>query len=64
MKVSYHQLAGQIHELADRADDAVRYYRDALRWGGDDPVIEQKIRELESGKKRSLLGGIFGKMER
>ena len=64
MKVSYHQLAGQIHTMADRPEDAVRFYRDALRWGGEDPVIEQAIQRLEAGKKKSLLGGIFGKIER
>jgi tetratricopeptide (TPR) repeat protein len=64
MKVSYQQLAGQIHADAGRRDDALRYYRMALKWGGDDPVIVRAIEELESGKKKSLLGGIFGKMDR
>ena len=35
------------------------YYREALRWGEDDPAVRERVAELESGKKRR--SGWFGK---
>ena len=64
MKMSYHQLAGLIFAKAGRSEEALKSYRTALKWGGDDPAIQAAIDELESGKKKSLLGGIFGKIDR
>jgi len=60
MKASYHKLGGKLHARAGDKEKALEAFRQALQWGGDDAEIEQAIAELE-GRKKSLLGGIFGK---
>lgn len=63
MKVEYLKLAGRIFAAAERTDKAVKYYNRALEWGGEDPEVEAALEELSGGKKRSILGGLFGKAE-
>lgn len=65
MKVEYAKLAGEIFTRSGEREKAAQYYRQAIRWGGDDPEIRAALDALEGGekKKRSLLGGLFGKVE-
>jgi curved DNA-binding protein CbpA len=61
MKVSYLKLAGEIFREAGDKAKAIHYYRQAVQWGGDEPEIQTALEEL-TGKKKSLLGGLFGRM--
>ena len=65
MKVEYHQLAGQIFERTGDRERAAHYYKLAIRWGGEDPEIRAALDHLEGGdkKRKSLLGGLFGRVE-
>ena len=65
MKVEYSKLAGQIFERANEREKAANYYKLAIRWGGEDPEIREALDNLEGGdkKRKSLLGGLFGKVE-
>lgn len=65
MKPDYAKLAGQIFERTGDRQRAATYYRQALRWGGEDPEIRTALDQLEGGdkKRKSLLGGLFGKVE-
>lgn len=65
MKADYAKLAGQILARTGDRDKAANYYRQAIRWGGEDPEIRAALDLLEGGdrKRKSLLGGLFGKVE-
>ena len=65
MKIEYAKLAGQISERTGDRERAAHYYRQAIRWGGEDPEIRAALDQIESGdkKRKSLLGGLFGKVE-
>ena len=61
MKPEYAKLAGQIYTRTGDTEKAAQFYRLAIRWGGDDPEIRSALEALEGGgKKKSLLGGLFG----
>jgi len=61
MKPEYSKLAGQIFTRTGEKEKAVQFYRQAIRWGGDDPEIRAALDALEGkDKKKSLLGGLFG----
>jgi Flp pilus assembly protein TadD len=62
MKAEYFKLAGEIHAKSGDRDKASYYYKQAIRWGGDDPDIRAALEALE-GKKKSRLGGLFGRTE-
>jgi curved DNA-binding protein CbpA len=62
MKVEYHKLAGQIFLKAGDREKAANYFRQAIRWGGEDPEVRAALDTLE-GKRKSLLGGLFGRTE-
>jgi curved DNA-binding protein CbpA len=62
MKVEYHKLAGQIFLKAGERDKAANYFRQAIRWGGEDPEVRAALDALE-GKRKSLLGGLFGRVD-
>lgn len=64
MKPSYLKLAGEVFTRLGDRDKALKYYREALQWGGEDPQIQEAIEELSDRKKKSLLGGLFGRAER
>jgi curved DNA-binding protein CbpA len=63
MKAEYHKLAGEIHAQMGQKERAIRYYRQALEWGGSDPEVEAALEELGGKKRKTLFGGIFGRME-
>ena len=65
MKAEYAKLAGLVFTRAGDADKAIQYYRQAIRWGGEDPEVRAALDSLEGGdrKRKSLLGGIFGKAD-
>ena len=65
MKPEYFKLAGLVFTRANEPEKAIQYYRQAIRWGGEDPEIRAALDSLEGGdkKRKSLLGGIFGKSE-
>lgn len=65
MKPEYAKLAGQVLAKSGDREKAVYYYRQAIRWGGEDSDIRAALDTLEGGDKRrkSLLGGLFGKVE-
>jgi curved DNA-binding protein CbpA len=64
MKPAYYKLAGDIFARGGQKEKAIGYYRQALRWGGEDAEIEDALAELEGRKRKSILGGIFGKMDK
>lgn len=59
MRVEFHKLAGQVFLKTGDREKAANAFRLALRWGGDDPEVRAALDALE-GKKKSLLGGLFG----
>ena len=65
MKVEYHKLAGQIFERTGDRERAAHYYKLAITWGGEDPDIRAALDQIEGGdkKRKSLLGGLFGRVE-
>ena len=65
MKVEYAKLAGQVFERANERERAAHYYKLAIRWGGEDPDIREALDRIEGGdkKRKSLLGGLFGRVE-
>lgn len=63
MKAEYHKLAGQIFLKTGDRDKAANYFRQAIRWGGDDPEVRAALDTLEGRRKGGLLGGLFGKVE-
>lgn len=62
MKAPYLKLAGEIFRSAGEKEKAIRYYRQAVQWGGEEPEIREALDELTGAKKKSILGGIFGRM--
>jgi DnaJ-class molecular chaperone len=62
MKADYHKLAGQIFLKAGEREKAANYFRQAIRWGGEDPEVRAALDALE-GKRKGLLGGLFGRVE-
>jgi curved DNA-binding protein CbpA len=62
MKADYAKLAGQVFSRTGDRDKAAHYYRQAIRWGGEEPELRAALEALE-GKRKSLLGGLFGKTE-
>ena len=63
MKADYHKLAGQIFLKAGERDKAANYFRQAIRWGGDDPEVRAALDALEGKPRKGLLGGLFGRVE-
>jgi tetratricopeptide (TPR) repeat protein len=65
MKPEYFKLAGLVFTRANEPEKAIQYYKQAIRWGGEDSEIRAALDSLEGGdkKRKSLLGGIFGKSE-
>jgi len=63
MKVEYHKLAGQIFLKSGERDKAANYFRQAIRWGGEDAEVRAALDTLEGKRKGGLLGGLFGKVE-
>ena len=63
MKAEYHKLAGQIFLRAGERDKAANYFRQAIRWGGEDAEIRAALDTLEGKRKGGLLGGLFGRVE-
>jgi curved DNA-binding protein CbpA len=63
MKIEYAKLAGQIFTRSGDREKAAQYYKQAIRWGGDDPEVRAALEQLEGGKRKTLLGGIFGRAE-
>lgn len=62
MKIAYMKLAGEIFRDSGDKEKALYWYRKAAQWAGDDAEIQAAIDELDGGKKKSILGGLFGKM--
>ena len=60
MNVEYLKLAGRLHLEAGFLDKAERYYNGARTWGGDDPVVEKALEELQ-GRVKKAKPGLFGK---
>ena len=63
MKAEYHKLAGQIFLRAGERDKAANYFRQAIRWGGEDAETRAALDTLEGKRKGGLLGGLFGRVE-
>ena len=63
MKAEYHKLAGQIFLRAGERDKAANYFRQAIRWGGEDAEVRAALDALEGKRKGGLLGGLFGRVE-
>jgi curved DNA-binding protein CbpA len=63
MKVEYHKLAGQIFLKSGDRSKAANYFRQAIRWGGEDAEVRAALDTLEGKRKGGLLGGLFGKVE-
>ncbi len=59
MNADYLKLAGRILESTGKIERAEHYFNEALKWGGGDPEVEERLRILRkaSGKGR---GGFFG----
>jgi curved DNA-binding protein CbpA len=62
MKAEYHKLAGQIYLKTGDREKAANSFRQAIRWGGEDIEVRAALDALE-GKRKSLLGGLFGRVE-
>lgn len=60
MNADYLKLAGRLHLEAGLLDKAERYYNGARTWGGDDPVVEKALEELQ-GRMKKAKPGLFGK---
>jgi curved DNA-binding protein CbpA len=60
MNADYLKLAGRLCSEAGLLDKAERYYNGARTWGGDDPVVEKALEELQ-GRMRKAKPGLFGK---
>ncbi|MGH2667570.1 MAG: DnaJ domain-containing protein [bacterium] len=65
MKVEYHKLAGQILMKSGDRGKAASHFKQAIRWGGEDPEVSAALDEIEGkdAKRKSLLGGLFGRVE-
>lgn len=63
MNVTYLKQAGRICALAGQNEQAIQYYRKAIQWGGDDPVVRQALDELNrsAASSTSSRWGLFGK---
>lgn len=61
MNASYLKLAGRIFESADMPLRAEQFYNEAVKWGGADPAVDERLEELRKRTKRGL-GGLFGKV--
>jgi DnaJ-class molecular chaperone len=63
MNVTYLKQAGRICALAGQTEQALQYYRKAIQWGGDDPVVRQALDELNrsAASSTSSRWGLFGK---
>lgn len=60
MNADYLKLAGRLHAEAGLLDRAERYYNGARTWGGDDPVVEKALEELQ-GRMKKTKPGLFGR---
>jgi tetratricopeptide (TPR) repeat protein len=60
MNVAYLKLAGRLHLEAGLLERAERYYNGARTWGGDDPVVEKALEELQ-GRAKKAKPGLFGR---
>ena len=58
MNADYLKLAGRILESAGKIERAEHYLQEALKWGGSDTEVEQRLRSLRksSNKSRSFFG--------
>ncbi|HVS01669.1 MAG TPA: DnaJ domain-containing protein [Thermoanaerobaculia bacterium] len=63
MRHEYHKLAGEIFARSGNPERAIRHFRQALRWGGEDSEVQAALAELtgEGKKRKSLLGSFFGR---
>lgn len=50
MNAPYHKLAGRLFGQGGMSIRAERYYRQALRWGGEDPEILQALEDLKKSR--------------
>jgi curved DNA-binding protein CbpA len=50
MNAQYHKLAGRLFTQGGMSIRAERYYRQALRWGGEDPEILQALEDLKKSR--------------
>ena len=60
MNADYLKLAGRLHAEAGLLERAERYYNGARTWGGDDPVVEKALEELQ-GRAKKAKPGLFGR---
>jgi len=60
MNPTYLKQAGRICALAGDTERAIYYYRRAIQWGDDDPVVRQALEELSRAAVSSRRG-LFGK---
>jgi curved DNA-binding protein CbpA len=63
MKAEYLKLAGQIFLKSGDREKATNYFRQAIRWGGEDAEIRAALDALEGKRSKGLLGGLFGRVE-
>lgn len=50
MNAQYHKLAGRLFAQGGMSIRAERFYRQALRWGGEDPDILQALEDLKKSR--------------
>jgi len=60
MNVGYLKLGGKLHAEAGVVDKAVRYYNEAIAWGGEDPVVEKALDELRARARKGRTS-LFGR---
>lgn len=60
MKPAYLKLAGRLSAENGRVDEATRFYKEALTWGGADPEVDQALVELHGERKERR--GFFGRV--
>jgi len=59
MNAKYQRTAGNIFAEAGSTSRAVKFYAEALKWGGDDAELAKEIERLKTSGKGSK-GGLFG----
>lgn len=61
MNVDYLKLAGRIFESAGMTLRAEQYYNQSLKWGGEDPAVQERLEALRKDAKKGRTG-FFGKV--